>query len=221
MAMLTDEAVTESTPRVVPVRTSDVIVAADATASGLPSASGTAVAPQPAEDLAVGIEGEETVWEGRYSLRNFLGRSLVGGLLAAIWAMLAFDAWGLGRESWEFLAILFGIGALVFWVHLAYQLIRASQSHHYRLTTRRLFVASGFFHHRVDQIELLRIKDLYIQQSMTGSWLGVGTVFVISSEQTLPRAALVGIDEPERIMDLIWHHTRLEQDRKTTKVENV
>ena len=110
---------------------------------------------------------------------------------------------------------------MVFWIHLGYQLIRAYRSHYYRLTTRRPFVASGFFHRRVDQIELVRIKDLYTQQSMTGSWLGVGTVFVISSEQSLPRAALVGIDEPQRIMDLIWHHTRLHEDRKTTKVENV
>ena len=51
--------------------------------------------------------------------------------------------------------------------------------------------------------------------------LDVGTVVVISSEPTLSKAAVFGIDRPEIIMDLIWQHTRREQDRKTTAIEQV
>ncbi len=70
----------------------------------------------------------------------------------------------------------------------------------------------------MDQIELIRIKDVYIQQSMIGDWLGIGNVVLISSEHTLPKAYLLGIEDPRRLMDLIWHHMRLEQAQKTEGV---
>jgi hypothetical protein len=62
---------------------------------------------------------------------------------------------------------------------------------------------------------------LYVQQSMVGHWLDVGTVIVVSSEQSLPRAAIVGMRRPQAVMDLIWQHARQEQERKTTGVERV
>jgi hypothetical protein len=73
----------------------------------------------------------------------------------------------------------------------------------------------------VDQVELVRVKDLYVRQSWLGSWLNVGTVVLISSEATLPKAILLGIEEPRRVMDLIWHHTRLERDERTSEVNRV
>jgi Bacterial PH domain len=82
-------------------------------------------------------------------------------------------------------------------------------------------VANGFLRRRVDQIELVRVKDLYLQQTMMSQWLNVGTVVVVSSELTLPRAALFGIDRPQVVMDLIWQYTRREQDSKTTAIEQV
>ena len=73
----------------------------------------------------------------------------------------------------------------------------------------------------MNQLELIRIKDVYIQQSMAGDWLKIGNVVVISSEQTLPKAYLLGVDDPRRIMDLIWHHMRLEQNLKTNRINPV
>ena len=73
----------------------------------------------------------------------------------------------------------------------------------------------------MDQIELIRIKDVYIQQSMIGDWLRIGHVVLISSEHTLPKAYLLGVDEPRQLMDLIWHYMRLEQSQKTEEVRPV
>src|SRR5262249_21042093 len=168
-----------------------------------------------------GIEGEETVWEGHYSFKNFLGRILLGALLTLAWLILAVYTWGLDHRNATFWAILLGIGLLAYWVSLVYRYLRAYRGHHYRLSTRRLFVTTGFFRRRVDQVELIRMKDLYLQQSMIGDWLGVGTVVVISSEQTLPKAYLLGIEEPRQVMDLIWHHMRVEQSQKTDRINPV
>jgi uncharacterized membrane protein YdbT with pleckstrin-like domain len=141
--------------------------------------------------------------------------------MTVLWAVLAFDVWGLGWSDYGFLAKLVGVVTVLFWAYLGFRLIRAWHSHHYRLTTRRLFVSSGFFRRRVDQIELLRIKDLYVHQSIIQQWLDVGTVVVVSSEQTLPKAALLGVSRPQSIMDLIWQQARREQDRTATAVEQI
>jgi hypothetical protein len=142
-----------------------------------------------------------------------------------LWLFLVFYRWGTAQpdqaSGWSFWTILAGLIVLGYWANLAYRYFRAYRGHHYRLTNRRLFVTTGFFSRRVDQLELLRIKDVYIQQSMVGDWLGIGNVVVISSEQSLPKAYLLGIDEPRRIMDLIWHHMRLEQSTKTNRINPV
>jgi hypothetical protein len=223
--MLTDEPMTPTTPQsqVEPVGDGPVIVA-----PGAPGAIVQAVEPEDAQEAEVqgpGIEGEETVWEGHYSGRNFIGRMIFGGVLVALWVVLLFNSWrttqGNQGGGWDFWLVLAGIIVLGYWANIGYRYLRAYRGHHYRLTNRRLFVTTGFFRRRVDQLELIRIKDVYIQQSMIGDWLGIGTVVLISSEQTLPKAYLLGIDEPRRIMDLVWHHMRLEQATKTNRINPV
>jgi membrane protein YdbS with pleckstrin-like domain len=222
--MLTNEPMTESTPQpqVESLTNGPVIVA-----PGAPGAIVQPVDPEIEESKAEdtpgpGIEGEETVWEGHYSGKNFLGRIAFGGLLVALWLFLiSYLNWGGQGGGWSAWTIAGGLIVLAYWVNLGYRYLRAYRGHHYRLTNRRLFVTTGFFSRRVDQVELIRIKDVYIQQSMIGDWLGIGNVVVITSEQTLPKAYLLGINEPRRIMDLVWHHMRIEQSAKTERINPV
>jgi membrane protein YdbS with pleckstrin-like domain len=180
--------------------------------------NGEAQAPEAA---APGLAGEETIWEGHYSSKNFIGRVLFGGLLTLAWLYLAFRTWGASSNFSSVWATGLGIVVVLYWLNLGYRYFRAYRGHHYRLTTRRLFVTTGFFQRRVDQIELLRIKDVYMQQSLIGDWLGIGNVVVITSEKTLPKAYLLGIEDPRRLMDLVWHYMRLEQNQLTDRVEPV
>ena len=219
--MPTNEPMTESIPQPATAMTSNVIIAPDAAQPILEEVPAEAAGPHTSEAAGPGIEGEETVWEAHYSFKNFLGRLLLGALLTLAWLMLAVYTWGLGHRDATFWAILLGIVLLAFWANLGYRFLRAHRGHHYRLTTRRLFVTTGFFRRRVDQLELIRIKDIYLQQSMIGDWLGIGNVVVISSEETLPKAYLLGIEEPRQVMDLIWHHMRIEQSQKTDRINPV
>ena len=221
--MLAEESMTQTTPQTPtePIADGPVIVA--------PGAPGAIVQPAISEPemepQGPGIEGEETVWEGHYSGRNFIGRMIFGGILVALWVVLVFNGWHTAQENrvsgWSFWTWVVGIIALAYWANLGYRYFRAYRGHHYRLTNRRLFVTTGFFRRRVDQLELIRIKDVYIQQSMIGDWLAIGNVVLISSEQTLPKAYLLGVDDPRRIMDLIWHHMRMEQAERTERVNPV
>jgi Bacterial PH domain len=168
-----------------------------------------------------GTEAEERLWEGLYSSRNFLGSAILAGVLTATWFLIAVYAWGFGHSNFVLVAYALGAGVLGYGLFTAYKYVRARRYHHYRLTTRRLFLTTGLLQRRVDQVELVRVKDLYIRQSLLGSWLDVGTVVLVSSEPTLPKALLLGIEEPRRVMDLIWNHTRLERTERTTEINRV
>jgi hypothetical protein len=219
--MLTDEAMTEAPAQPETNVDGPVIVSpgvAEAFVQSSATHNGEAHHPEPA---ATGVEGEETIWEGHYSPKNFIGRTIIGGLLTLAWLYVAFRTWGLSTHTSSVWALGLGIGVLFYWLHFGYRFLRAYRGHHYRLTTRRMFVTTGFFNRRVDQIELLRLKDVYIQQSMIGDWLGIGNVVLITSEHTLPKAHLLGVEDPRGLMDLIWHHMRLEQEQRTSEVKAV
>ena len=167
---------------------------------------------------ASALEAEDTLWEGSCSLKNFVGRAVMAGVMTAGWIALAIATWVFGYTNMRVLTYVVGLVVLTFWLAIGIKIVRTVRSHHYRLTTRRLFVRTGFFHRRVDQVELVRVKDLYVRQNVVEQWLDVGNVILITSEETLPKALLLGIEKPHEVMDLIWRNTRLERDRRTTEV---
>ena len=93
-----------------------------------------------------------------------------------------------------------------------YRIIKAGYGHYYRLTTRRLFVSTGLMHRRRDQMELLRVKDVFTRQTLVERWLSLGTVVVVSNEKELPTFYLAGVNDPKRVMDLVWHCARAERE---------
>jgi hypothetical protein len=203
--------------------TSDVIVApaaekgvvAGASSATQDSSSDSAGAFSPLED-------EKTLWEGRYSPKNFLVRAINAGILSLAWIMLAFVTWGgFGYEDLAWLTYATAAAIVFYWLSLAFKLFRIRRNHHYKLTTRRLFLTTGLFDRRVDQVELVRIKDLFVRQNLIGAWLDVGTLILITSEETLPKAHMLGIEEPKRVRDLIWSNSRIERDARTNEVSSV
>jgi len=171
----------------------------------------------------VGIEGEEVVWEAGYAMKNFLGRITARVLLTVLWIGLAIYAWGYHQSSGGLVAIAIaaGIALVGLWLALGYRILQARFGHHYRLTTRRLFVSSGLMRRRRDMLELLRVKDVFTRQSLVERWLSLGTVVVVSSDHDLPTFYLTGVNDPKGVMDLVWHHARAERDRRSVKVESV
>jgi Bacterial PH domain len=205
-----------------PFTTNNLIVAPGEVPGVIPGVSAKPEeSPTPQAGSSSGIEDEQTLWEGRYSAKNFLGRTIFGAFCLIAWLALALATWGFGYSALAFLTYVTGGAVLLYCCVTGSKFLRARRNYFYRLTSRRLFLTTGFFHRRVDQVELVRIKDLFMRQTLVGSWLDVGTVTLVSSEQTLPKAVLLGIEGPHRVRDLIWHHTRLERDRRTTEVERV
>ena len=173
------------------------------------------------EALGVGVEGETVVWRGNYALRCFFGRFLGLAILTGGWGWLAYQAWGLGRDNFVVLSWALGIVLGLLWLMFLGKVARARLGHRYELTNRRLFVSTGVFRRRRDQIELLRVQDVYVAQGLAWRMLNVGTVVVVSSEPQLPQLALLGVADPRAVMDLLWHHARTERDRRSVKVDHI
>jgi len=170
---------------------------------------------------APGIEGEQTIWEGRYSLKNFAGRLAFRTVLSLGWIALAVYAWGEGHPNAQLPTILLGIVLGFVWLALLYRIVRARYGHFYRLTNRRLFVTTGLFRRRCDQMELLHIKDVFLRETLLERWLTLGTVVVVSKEAEVPTFYLAGVDDPKRVMDVVWHCARVEREGKAVQVDRV
>lgn len=168
-----------------------------------------------------GIEGEEVVWEGRYVMKNFLGRLIWRILATGVLVGIAIYSWGYGHRAMIVPTTVFGVFLLGAWVAIGYRIVRASLGHFYRLTSRRLFVSTGVFQRRRDQLELLRVADVFTQQSWFERLLSVGTVVVVPSEKALPTFYMPGVEDPKRVMDLVWHYARTERDLRSVRVQEV
>ena len=93
-----------------------------------------------------------------------------------------------------------GVAVLVYWITLGWQFLLARLGHRYELTNRRLFVDTGFFRRRRDQVELLRVQDVYVKQQglALSACSTIGTVVLESSEERLPVHYLAGVDRSQR-----------------------
>ncbi len=193
---------------------------------GVPGSPAAPASTTQDQSLGVGTEGEVSVWKGRYSFKNFFVRILVRIVVTAAWLVLLIYMGERyrqpGQRNWDL--IVWGTGAAValFWLMLGWQILLARMGHLYELTNRRLFVNTGLFRRRRDQIELLRVQDVYVkQQGLFYRLLDVGTVVIESSEERLPVHYLAGVSSPKSLMDLIWHHARKERDLRSVKVDEI
>ena len=58
-------------------------------------------------------------------------------------------------------------------------------------------------HRRRDQMELLRVKDVFTRQSLTERWLMLGTVVIVPDDRDLPTFYLAGVRDPKQVMDAL------------------
>jgi uncharacterized membrane protein YdbT with pleckstrin-like domain len=67
----------------------------------------------------------------------------------------------------------------------------------YELTPERLVIRRGIFSKSIDEIELYRVKDIKLNFSLVNQWAGIGTIILLSSDETTRDAPLVIRDVPD------------------------
>ena len=86
----------------------------------------------------------------------------------------------------------------------------------YRLSDDRLFIETGVIRFQEEEVLLYKIQDLHLSITLGQRLFGVGTVSVISGDQTAPRVELVNIAHPKRVKELI--HNLTEDSKRQRRV---
>ena len=134
------------------------------------------------------------------------------------------STWGWLRGTlagWGTLALcLVGVGlviALVKWVQ--------NLATTYEVTEDRLILRRGIVNKSIDEIELYRIKDIRIDFTLINQWAGIGTITLISSDETTGSQPLIMPDieaapaRREKLRELVNAARRLRGGREFDMVQ--
>jgi len=73
----------------------------------------------------------------------------------------------------------------------------------YALSEDRLFLRKGFLNIKQDEIVLYRVRDLRVTQNLWQRIFGVGIVYVVSTDKSIPQLDLKNIKQPFEVKELI------------------
>jgi uncharacterized membrane protein YdbT with pleckstrin-like domain len=151
----------------------------------------------------------------RTSLKSFSGLYVVLAFVAAaIWvAGFSSDRVPVSRP------IILLVGLVPLLAGLVYTwLVRLNTE--YRLFQDSIEVESGLVSRRIENIQLFRVRDLGLAQSMLNRLAGVGDVIVTSTDQSAPHYRLRGVEDPRALYDQLRELvSRSQAARRTMIVE--
>jgi membrane protein YdbS with pleckstrin-like domain len=176
---------------------------------------------------------EQELWSGTYSPKAMIGPA-IGATLLTVLGLVAVVLSGGSPTTW----MVLGIGALLVWGVLGLATLYRRLSVRYQLTTYRLFHEKGLLSRTRDRIEVIDIDDVTLTQGLIERMLDLGTIHIISSDESLKREKertagdsggairdsdfqMPGIEDARRIADLIDNTRRTERNRRGVFLENV
>lgn len=86
----------------------------------------------------------------------------------------------------------------------------------YAISEDRLFLSTGFWSIRDEEVLLYRIRDISSSRSLWQRLFGVGTITVTSSDKTTPTVVLKNIKNPMAVKELL--HTNVEEMKLRRRV---
>jgi membrane protein YdbS with pleckstrin-like domain len=163
-------------------------------------------------------DSEATLWEGNYSAKAMIGSWLLG-----IVATVLLLAGGIFLNTmFPGIALLVAAGLiLLLWIALGLQLLYRKWSVRYQLTNQRFIHRRGILKQVTDRIETIDMDDITFEQGIVQRMLGVGTIRITSSDRTHPELRLIGIEDVQRIANLIDSARRKERVRRGIHIEAV
>ena len=91
----------------------------------------------------------------------------------------------------------------------------------FEVTGDRLIIRRGILSKSLDEVELYRVKDIRLDYSLINQWAGIGTITIVSSDETTRREPLV-IPFVEHAMERREHlRTLVDQARQRRRVREV
>ncbi len=170
----------------------------------------------PASAAAVKSSDAVTLWEGRFSLRGMIDAIAVSGLASvAVVAVAIWRGWGL--MGW----VLLGCCLIGLWLWLFLLYLCRRLRHYYRLTPETFFHQRGLLIKSTSPIEIIRIDDIALHQTILQRLLNVGTIRILSNDTTDPVLVLKGIPDVQKAFAVIDQARRAERRRRALRVDSV
>ncbi len=85
---------------------------------------------------------------------------------------------------------------------------------HYTLTETCLFIRSGVFTVREEEIRLYRILDVTLRQSFRERLFGLGTLHLCTSDQSSPEVDIKRIKHPKEVRTILSDRAEIERSSK-------
>lgn len=86
----------------------------------------------------------------------------------------------------------------------------------YAMSEDRLFLSVGLLNIRDDEILLYRVRDITTRRTLWQQIFGVGSITVVSSDQTMPNLVLKNVKDPLRVKELL--HEQVEYMKRQRRV---
>lgn len=91
----------------------------------------------------------------------------------------------------------------------------------YRLSEDRLFCETGLLNLKEEELLLYRVRDLRLSISLGQRIFGVGTVCVISSDQSTPHLDLKNVKRPREVKELIHQNVEASKDARRMRTTEI
>lgn len=146
-------------------------------------------------------DSEQVYFDGSPKLRAD-GRGvllwwLIGLVLIALPFVYHFVSNHLWTPIWLTLAML-AAGIICFFVPVLQQ-----KSVRYRISNYRIDFERGVLSKKIDTMELWHVEDISFYQSLADRMLDVGTITVLSHDDTNPRLVISGLPNPRPIFETL------------------
>lgn len=158
---------------------------------------------------------EQTLWQGGYSIKAMYGSwalALVISVAAAVAAVLLPNpiTWLVG-----------GVSVVAIWLVLLGYYLMMRLSVEYSLTNQRFVHKVGMLRRVSNRVEVIDIDDVQYEQGLFERMFGVGTIRLLSTDVSDPSLILKGIDDVQRVANLIDNARREERRKRGLYVETV
>lgn len=84
----------------------------------------------------------------------------------------------------------------------------------YELEEERLFIRTGFFTRKEDEVRLYRIMDISWKQTLRQRIFGVGTIHCCSSDATMKEFDIINIKKTREVKEMLSQKVEEQRDEK-------
>jgi hypothetical protein len=155
--------------------------------------------PNPEAPHKPADDSEEVYFQGSPKLRGSLSRLLlcwlIGMILIAVPFLARYEGYNMPMLGWLICIALAVIIAII--------PIPMTKRVSYRISNYRIDYERGLLSTNIDTLELWHVEDIRFHQSLIDRIMGVGTITIISHDDTTPQLQLHGIPQARPLFETL------------------